>query len=102
MRTKLNESYLRRVVKESINKVLREGDNKWEDAYMDNNGYIIQSMGSGAKKQWRKIKKKVDYNDRDTWKDKNNNGWKDVYKDKNIGNIQSKGSGANKQWRTKK
>ena len=81
----LNERRIRRIVKESISKILREAkdyetkeeqqkrlqkknkinkfknyddsDDEWKDTYTDKEGRRIQSKGHGSKKQWKILKK---------------------------------------------
>ena len=82
---RLTEGDLHRIVKESVNKILREAndyetkeeqqkrlqkknningfknhddsDDEWKDTYTDNKGRRIQSKGFGNKKQWRTLNK---------------------------------------------
>lgn len=60
-RIKLTESELKRVIDESVRRVLREAyydPEEWQDAYLDNEGNIMQSRGTGPNKEWRTIKGK--------------------------------------------
>lgn len=57
---RLTESELKRVIAESVRRVLREAydPEEWEDVYIDNKGNIMQSRGTGPNKEWRTIKGK--------------------------------------------
>lgn len=58
-RIRLSESQLHRVIKESVNKILKENeyDDFDDDAYMESYDYIIDSVINGQFQQARKLYK---------------------------------------------
>ena len=99
---RLRESELKRIIAESVRKVLKEAydHEEWEDAYADNKGNIMQSKGTGPDKKWRTIKNNRPKIANKFNKPYNTEEWEDAYKDNNGNIMQSKGTGPNKKWRT--
>lgn len=99
---RLTESDLHRIVTETVNKVLRKAydPEEWQDAYLDNEGNIIQSRGTGPNKEWRTIKKNRPKIENKFNKPYDPEEWADAYRDNNGNIMQSRGTGPNKEWRT--
>ena len=101
---RLRESELKRMIAESVRRVLREAydPEEWEDVYMmNNNRDKIQSKGTGPDKKWRTIKNNRPKIANKFNKPYNTEEWEDVYMmNNNRDKIQSKGTGPDKKWRT--
>ena len=100
---RLRESELKRMIAESVKRVLKEAydPEEWEDVYMmNNNRDKIQSKGTGPNKKWRTIKNNQPKIANKFNKPYDPEEWEDAYKDNKGNIIQSRGTGPNKKWRT--
>lgn len=89
-----------RIIRESINKVLNESNDDWQDAYMDDRGNKIQSRGHGPNKKFRTIKGQEPKKQTKQSKKYPSDDWEEAYMDDKGNRIQSKGHGPNKKFRT--